>query len=116
MGVLAMLELDGDTAQLLTASEDLARRLGTPEGLMLRMAAPTDDGMVLFQLWESPEARRRNGESPAHAEALEASGMTALVRGSRSRVFDGAGLQRVVDGTSQGRYEPRHQSPPSPNG
>jgi hypothetical protein len=58
MGVLAMLELDVETAALR----------------------------------ESAEARQRNADHPDHAEALEASGMTAMVRGSRARAFEVAEL------------------------
>jgi len=98
MGVLAMLELQGERLELMAAAEDLERRLPQPDGLLARIVAPTDDGMVLFQLWESVQARQRNADGPAHAEALVASGMRAAVRGSRSRVFDQAALHRL-DGT-----------------
>lgn len=97
MGVLAMLELEGDTAKLMEASEELDRRLSAPDGLVARIVAPTQDGMVLFQLWESAQARQRNAENPRHAEVLVASGMRELVRGSRSRVFDEAVLQYVAE-------------------
>lgn len=98
MGVLAMLELEGETAKLMEASEELDRRLAAPEGLLARIVAPTENGMVLFQLWESARARQRNAENSMHAEALVDSGMQALVRGSRSRVFDEAVLQYVAEG------------------
>ena len=94
MGVLAVLELQGDTPELMAAAEELDRRLARPEGLLARIVAPTDDGIVLFQLWESPEARQRHADDPAHVEALVASGMRAAVRGSRSRVFHDAVLHR----------------------
>jgi hypothetical protein len=93
MGVLAMLELDGDTAALLGAAEKLEDLLPAPEGLRLRIVAPTDGGIVLFQLWESAEARQHNADEPGHAEALEASGMTSIVRGSSARAFEGAELR-----------------------
>jgi hypothetical protein len=93
MGVLAMLELDGDTAPLMDATEELDRLLPAPDGLLVRIVAPTAEGIVLFQLWESPEARRRNAENPDHAAALEASGMRGSVRGSRSRVFEDAHIK-----------------------
>ena len=95
MGVLAMLELEGETPDLMAASQALDRRLPAPEGLVARIVAPTDEGMVLFQLWASAEARQRNAADRAHAEALVASGMQELVRGSRSRVFTGAALRYV---------------------
>jgi hypothetical protein len=94
MGVLAMLELEGDPAALMAASDELDRLLPTPDGLLARMVAPTDNGMVLFQLWESAAARERNADNPAHAKALTASGMLAAVRGSRSRVFEDTSLRR----------------------
>jgi hypothetical protein len=90
MGVLAMLELQGETQVLMAAAEELERRLPPPDGLMARITAPTEDGMVLFQLWESTEARQRNADDPRHAEALAASGMMSAMQGSRSRVFDDA--------------------------
>jgi hypothetical protein len=101
MGVLAMLELQGETPDLMAASEELDRRLPAPQGLLARIVAPTDDGMVLFQLWDSGAARQRNADDPAHADALEASGMLAALRGSRSRVFDDAVLRRFA-GTEAG--------------
>jgi hypothetical protein len=57
--------------------------------------------MVLFQLWESAEARQRNADDPGHAEALSASGMLAAVQGSRSRVFDDAVLHELGEPTSR---------------
>lgn len=57
MGVRAMLELEGETPELMEASEELERRLPAPEGLLARIVAPTEDGTVHFQLWESVEAR-----------------------------------------------------------
>jgi hypothetical protein len=96
MAVLAMLEIDGDTQQLMVASADMNRRRPTPAGLLLRMVAPTETGMVLFQLWESAAARAGDAQDPSHEEALDASGMRALARTTRSRVFDDAELLRVT--------------------
>jgi hypothetical protein len=95
MGVLAMLELDGETKQLLGAMERLERLLPAPDGLVARMVAPTPEGVVLFQLWESQDARERNHKDPAHAAALEASGIRGLMRGSRSRSFEGVSLSVI---------------------
>jgi len=93
MNVLAMLEIDGDTEPLLAAVADLAQRLGDPDGLLLRVVAPTDDGMVLFQLWQSPAARQANADDPGHADALRECGVLDLMRSSRSRAFEGATLE-----------------------
>ena len=91
--VLAMLELDGPTDALLAAADAIEQRVETPAGLLTRILAPTETGVVLWQLWESAEARARNADDPGHGEALRASGMLELVVGTRSRTFDGAVLQ-----------------------
>ena len=93
MPVLAMLELDGDAASLMAAGSALDELLGTPRGLMARIVAPTESGIVLFQLWRTPEDRQRNADDPGHREALEASGMLAAATGMRSRTFEDAELQ-----------------------
>ena len=48
-----MLELDGPTDALLAAAS-ARRHLGTPEGLLARIVAPTPTGIVLWQLWAPP--------------------------------------------------------------
>lgn len=101
MGVLAMLELEGEPLELMEASGELERRLPAPEGLLARIVAPTEHGMVLFQLWESAEARQRNADNPGHAQALVDSGMQARVRASRSRVFDEAVVQYLAEGMAR---------------
>jgi hypothetical protein len=95
MGVLAMLELEGDSTKLLAAVDRLERLLPAPDGLIARMVAPTGTGIVLFQLWESPDARQRNASDPEHAAALEASGIKELVRTSRSQTFDRVSLNLI---------------------
>ena len=92
MPVLAMLELDGDTDKLLAATAELERLDGIPDGVLVRIVAPLESGMVLFQLWESAAARQRNAENPEHARALEESGIRAAMTGSRSRAFEDATL------------------------
>jgi hypothetical protein len=91
--VLAMLELDGPTDALLAASARLEGLLETPEGLVARIVAPTDTGVVLWQLWQTAEARADNARDPGHDEALRASGLLELVTGTRARAFEGAVLQ-----------------------
>ena len=88
-----MLELDGPTDALLGAAGKIDELLETPEGLVARILAPTETGVVLWQLWATAEARARNADDPAHGEALRASGMLDLVTGTRARAFDGAALQ-----------------------
>ena len=91
--VLAMLELDGPTDALLVAAERLEELLETPDGLLARIVAPTETGVVLWQLWQTAEARARNADDAAHGEALRASGLLDLVTGTRARAFEGAVLQ-----------------------
>jgi hypothetical protein len=91
-----MLEIDGDSERLMAASAEVDRLRPTVDGLLLRMAAPTSTGMVLFQLWESAEARGQNQDDPAHARILETTGMRSLVEGSRARTFENAELRRVA--------------------
>ena len=91
--VLAMLELDGPTDALLAAAERLEGLLETPEGLVARIVAPTGTGVVLWQMWQSAEARGRHADDPGHDEALRASGLLDLVTGTHARAFEGAMLQ-----------------------
>ena len=93
MPVLAMLELDGDPGALMAAGAALETLLDTPEGLLLRIVAPTDAGIVIIQLWRTPEDRQRNADSPAHRDALERSGVLAAATASRARAFADAELQ-----------------------
>ena len=88
-----MLELDGPTDALLAAGEKLERHLGTPEGLLARIVAPTPTGIVLWQLWSSAATRERHAGDARHAEALRESGLTELVTGTRSRAFAHATLE-----------------------
>ncbi len=92
MGVLAMLEIDGDPQRIAAAMAELERLLPSPVGLLARIVAPSEDGIVLFQLWESPAARQANADDPGHREALRASGMLDAMTATRSRVFADAQL------------------------
>ena len=65
--VLAMLELDGPTDALLAAARRLEELLETPEGLVARIVAPSETGVVLLQLWQTAEARARNAGDPVTA-------------------------------------------------
>ena len=92
MGVLAMLEIDGDRQRLAAAMQQLERLLPEQSGVLARIVARTDSGLVLFQLWESAEARQANAEDPRHMEALRVSGMLDAMTATRSRVFEDAQL------------------------
>ena len=96
--VLALLEIDGDTEALIAAGHAIEDKLGTPEGLQVRIVAPTEKGIVLFQLWRSQEDRQRNADDPRHREALEESGMLAAAKGMHARAFEDVALQVFASG------------------
>ena len=75
MSVLALVHMRGNTDRLLEASDKLAEAFGMPEGLIASVTAPTDEGIVLMQLWESDEHRTRANDDPENREALQASGL-----------------------------------------
>jgi heme-degrading monooxygenase HmoA len=77
----------------------LIRRAGHAEGLLLRVVAPTDDGILLVHLWESDEARQRWHENPQHRDALADSGMTALVIERDVRVMEPHHVEFAERGT-----------------
>jgi hypothetical protein len=78
MAVLMLVSMRGPTPELLAASEAIERRLGMPEGLLARFLAPTDDGILLVNLWASEELRRASNDDPAHREIVRASGIAEL--------------------------------------
>ena len=91
MGVLVILEIDGDTEALLAAAADLEARRPAPAALA-RVIASTEGGAVVCTFWESSEARDHHQSQPEHGEALRASGLLDAMTGSRSRVFENAEL------------------------
>ena len=92
MGVLVILEMDGSTEAVLAAAADLESRRPT-SAILARVAAPTDEGVVLATFWESAEARDAYQSQPEHREALQASGLLDAVKDMRSRVFEDAELR-----------------------
>lgn len=91
MGVLAILEMDGETGALLAAAADLEARRPT-SAVLARIVAPTESGVVMCTFWESAQARQEYQSQPEHGEALRASGLLDAMTGSRSRVFEDAEL------------------------
>ena len=92
MGVLVILEMEGDTAALLAAAADLEERRPAPAAVA-RVVAPSDGGVVVCTLWESAEARDAHQSQPEHGEALRASGLLDAMTGSNSRVYEDAELK-----------------------
>src|SRR5438309_2188083 len=75
MSVLVLVHMRGATDRLLEASDRLADAFGMPDGLIAQVAAPTDEGIVIVQLWESDDHRQRANEDPRNRDALAASGL-----------------------------------------
>ena len=91
MGVLVILEMDGEADALLAAGADLEARRPTP-AKVARMVAPSESGVVMVTFWESAAARDAYQGEPEHDEALRASGLLDAVTAMRSRVFENAEL------------------------
>jgi hypothetical protein len=91
MGVLVILEMDGQTDALLAAAADLEARRPTT-AILARMVAPTESGVVVVTYWESAAARDEYQGQPEHGEALRASGLLDAIAEMRSRVFEDAEL------------------------
>jgi hypothetical protein len=75
MSVLALVHMRGNVGRLLDASDRLSATFGMPDGLIAQVTAPTEEGIVLMQLWESDEHRQRANDDPSNREALQASGL-----------------------------------------
>jgi hypothetical protein len=75
MSVLALVHMRGNSGRLLEASDRLAEAFGMPDGLIAQVTAPTEEGIVLMQLWESDEHRQRANDDPSNRDALQASGL-----------------------------------------
>ena len=90
MSVLALVHMRGNVGRLLDASDRLSETFGMPDGLIAQVTAPTEEGIVLMQLWESDEHRQRANDDPSNREALQASGLlretiSGSARGVRHR-------------------------------
>jgi hypothetical protein len=92
MGVLVVLEIDGDTDALLAAADDLEARRQS-QAVLGRIVARTDDGIVVCTYWESAEARDDYQSQPEHGEALKASGLLDVATATRSKVYPEAELR-----------------------
>jgi hypothetical protein len=92
MGVLVILEMDGDKDELLAAADDMEARRPAP-AVLARSYAPTGTGVVVATFWESAEARDAHQSHPDHPEALKASGLLDAATGMRSQVYEDAELK-----------------------
>lgn len=92
MGVLVILELDGDPETLLAATAE-AERLHPTDAVESRFLARSETGVVMCTLWKSAAARGAYVGSREHDAALRASGVIEAATAMRSRVFEGAELR-----------------------
>lgn len=91
MGVLVILEMDGETDALLAAAAYLRARLPS-SAVLARAIAPTETGVVLCTFWESAQAREQYQAQPDYDAALQDSGLFKAMTDLRSRVYERAEL------------------------
>lgn len=91
MSVLVILEMDGEPDALLAAIARLEARRPT-SAVTARVLARMEGGVLMCTVWESAAARDAYQSEPEHQEALQASGLTAAISDTRSRVFENAEL------------------------
>ena len=78
MAVISMMRMSGDTdelAQKLQGIAEVGRRLAPKHGGLGTIAARTDDGILVINLWENEEGRHAMAEEPEVLEALQAAGL-----------------------------------------
>ena len=88
MSVLVLVHMRGNTDKLLAASDRLAETFGMPAGLSAHVTAPTDEGIVLMQVWDSEEHRRQANEDPRNRDALQASGLLRVTLSGSAEVYE----------------------------
>jgi hypothetical protein len=88
MAVLMVVSVLGPTPDLLAAADRIERGMGMPEGLLARAIAPSDDGILLVNLWASEELRRASNEDPAHEQVVRDSGIADLTEGRTVRRYE----------------------------
>ena len=59
-----------------------------PDGLTAQVTAPTEEGIVLMQIWESDEHRQMANEDPANREALQSSGLLRETLSGSAEVYE----------------------------
>jgi hypothetical protein len=78
MPVISMMRMSGDTdelAQKLQGVAEVGRRLAPKHGGLGTIAANTDDGILVINLWENEEGRHAMAEEPEVLEALQSAGL-----------------------------------------
>ena len=85
MAVLAMVKLNGDPERLLAAKRELMDPVAGPvfreHGHRSQVVVRSEDGLVIFNLWDDPQGRDRANADPAMQDARQrvvaATGATA---------------------------------------
>lgn len=78
-GYLTIARIAGDPAELLRghrASAPVMNGVGRDHGLLVHVAAATDDGLLLINVWPSPERSESAARDPRRLETIRASGLT----------------------------------------
>jgi hypothetical protein len=75
MSVLVVVHMRGKTDRLLEAADRLTAAFGMPDGLTAQVTAPTEEGIMMVQVWESEDHRTRANDLPENRDALMASGL-----------------------------------------
>jgi hypothetical protein len=88
MSVLVLVRMRGKIDRLLEASERLAEVFGMLDGLRAQVTAPTDEGIVMMQIWESDEQRQLANEDPANRDALQSSGLLRETLSGSAEVYE----------------------------
>jgi hypothetical protein len=75
MAVLAMVKLKGDPEQILAAKSEymdpVAEAPFREHGHQSQIVTRTDDGVIIFNLWDNPEGRDRANADPDMQAARE---------------------------------------------
>jgi hypothetical protein len=111
MSVLVLVHMRGNTDKLLEASDRLAETFGMPAGLSAQVTAPTDEGIVLMQVWDSEEHRRQANEDPRNRDALQASGLLRETMSGSAEVYE---TDRVRFADVVAAPRPRRKRTPRP--
>jgi hypothetical protein len=93
MPVLIIVSMRGPTEDLIAASDRIELGIGMPERLLARVIAPTEDGIVLVNLWASEEMRRASNDDPAHKKIVQASGIAELAEDTTARRYETSRLR-----------------------
>jgi hypothetical protein len=95
MSVLVLVRMNGNTERLLEAADRLSAAFGMPDGLTAQITAPTEEGIVIMQLWASENQRREANEGPGHEALIESgilretlSGTSELLETERVQLAD----------------------------